>query len=165
MDELKFSDFMNCFDETFRLIAEEMAGLNFNMAGLNFNNSSTDQIPDEKKYVIIIGITGYSKGRVIFEIGQTIAKKITEGMNGEPLNNTIDTYLYLAEFTNTFCGGAITLINNKYKFTNLLRLTPPAVFFGTKMRITTPNVQEGNVFFTNPDGYVRINIGFEEMTI
>jgi len=153
MNEDKFSKFLNCFDISFQEVIQEMSGF-------QVSRCNEVKIPSEKKFSVVIGIVLANKGRILFEAEQNLVERITEGMNGEPLDNEMDTYFYLAEFTNTFCGNALAQINNKYK-DNELRLTPPALFVGTNMRIITPNIQSDSICYTSEFGQAVLNIGFE----
>lgn len=115
---------------------------------------------DDNKVVVIIGITGKNKGRILLESDLKTAKNITEIMNFGPMENKIDLYLYIAEYANIFSGRATTYINDHFKESEV-RLTPPAVFSGKSLDITTPNVQSECVFYMGEFGGVKIDIGFE----
>lgn len=153
MDKDKFYSFLNCFDASFQKVIQEMSGFQVSKCG-------HAKIPAGNKFSVIIGIIQSNRGRILFESEQGLVDRITEGMNGEPVANITDKYLYLAEFANIFCGNAVSQINNRYK-ENELRLTPPALFAGTNMRIITPNIQSDSVFYTSDFGQAVLNIGFE----
>lgn len=153
MSEDKFAQFLDFVDSSFQEVIREMAG---------FQVSKCNELktPLEKKFSVVIGIVLGNRGAILFEAEQSVIDKITEGMNGEPLTDMMDTYLYLAEFTNTFCGNAVSQINNSCK-NNELRLTPPAIFVGTDMRIITPSIESSSIYYTCEFGQVILNIGFE----
>jgi CheY-specific phosphatase CheX len=153
MEEDKFIQFINCISDAFKNVALEVSGLNFKEIG-------REVITEQKKFSVIIGIVGRNKGRILFEGDSAAIKMITENMNEGPFGNIMDMYFYLAEFTNMFCGNAITSINNKYRGSDL-RLTPPAIFAGTDMEIFTPSIKSSSMFYRCDHGLAILEIGFE----
>lgn len=154
IDENKIEKFQQCFRDAFAEIAKTMSETDFELC-------ENIQISEERKFSVIVGAVGKCyKGRVLFQAGAAVVKQITEGMNGEPVDNTMDTYLYIAEFANTFCGNAITRINNMYKESEF-RLTPPAILAGTGTKITTPSIETRQIFFRCNSGQAILDVGFE----
>ena len=113
------------------------------------------------KIVIIIGICGKSKGRIILESDLETAGKFAVAMNfGDALDDPKDLYLYIAEFANMFCGRATTYANNEYKDREFW-LTPPAIFSAEDLEITSPSIQSETVCYSGNEGIFLIDIGFE----
>ncbi|MFW6288033.1 MAG: chemotaxis protein CheX [bacterium] len=117
-------------------------------------------VPSEKKLVVIIGMTGDYKGRVLLEITQRSAEIITEIMNYGPLEEENYLYFYMGEFVNIVSGRAITYLNNMNK-DRIVRLTPPAIFSGNDLKINTPNVNSTVKFFHDEVIQCKLDIGFE----
>ena len=70
-------------------------------------------------------------------------------------------YLFiLLSLVISVAGSGITLLNNTLKGSNL-RVTPPAIFSGRNMEITTHKLQSSTEFFNTSFGSLRIEIGFE----
>ncbi|MFP4016269.1 MAG: chemotaxis protein CheX, partial [Halanaerobiales bacterium] len=113
-----------------------------------------------KKIVVVVGITGDYKGRVMFESNFSSAKVITETMNYGPLEKENFLYLYMGEFVNILSGRAITFLNNINK-ERIVRLTPPAIFSGNGLTINTPNIQSTARYFQDGGIYFKLDIGFE----
>ena len=153
MEDDKFIQFINCISDAFKNVVLEVSGLKFKETG-------REVISDQKKFSVIIGIVGKNKGRILFEGDNTTIKMITENMNEGPFGNMMDMYFCLAEFTNMFCGNAVTVLNNQYRGSDL-RLTPPAIFAGTDMEISTPSIKSSSSFYTCDHGLVILDIGFE----
>jgi CheY-specific phosphatase CheX len=153
MENEKFNTFINCVSDAFCSVSE--------MVGeFEFRESGKEKISDEKKYSVVVGIVGKNKGRILFEAGGSLVKKLTEAMNESPINNAMDVYICLAEFANMFCGNAVTLINNKYRGSDV-RLTPPAVFYGVDLQVVTPNIHSTTSYYLSDHGLATIDIGFE----
>ncbi len=152
MNEDIFHKYLEHFDGSFRQMISEMA---------DFQISRCDEtsLDPERKIAVIVGITLSNRGRILFEAEQGLVNRITEGMNGEPLEDPMQTYYFLTEFANIFCGKAVSRINNLYK--TELRLTPPALFAGSGMRIITPGIRSEAVFYTSESGRGLLNVGIE----
>ena len=153
MGEDKFKKIMDCFDHTFQEVIQEMS--DFSVTGC-----SEIKISQERKFAVIVGIVAGKRGRILFEADQELVHRITEGMNGEPLGNVMHTYYFLTEFTNIFCGNAVSQLNNLYKDSEL-RLTPPALFVGSSMRVITPSIHSEALYYTSESGQAILNIGME----
>ena len=153
MENNKFHEFFDCTELAFQQVSETLLGIVF---------SRCDEVQemDDRTFCVIIGMVGKNKGRVRLEAGANTVRMITENMNGEPCNNIMDMYMCLSEFANMICGNAVTVINNKYKG-NGLRLTPPAVFSGSGMQITTPRVTSTTCYYHGEYGPMLLDIGFE----
>jgi len=114
-----------------------------------------------RRYCIIVGLAGQYRGRVIIEVDATTAEQLTQSMNfGEPLASLLDQCLYLAEFTNMVAGKIVTLLNNSFRGIEL-RLSPPAIFSGHRMDVSTPNIRSKTLFFKGVHGEVKLDVGLE----
>lgn len=129
------------------------------MTPLKLVHGEGDFAAGERKIAVVVGVVGRNRGRILLEVREKTALAITEGMNEGPLDEEMELYWFLAEFANMFSGKAITSINNQFKGSDL-RLTPPAIFAGEDLELTTPNVQSQSTVYVG-DGLARVNIGFE----
>ncbi len=153
MEEQKLNYFYQYLVEAFQKVALEMTGINYAPA-------NDFPLTDEKKISLIVGLVGQNKGRVLLELNEGLALKIFEEMNGAPPDDDLELYLYLAEFANMVSGNGITCINNTFKSIDL-RLTPPAVFAGKQLEITSPKVSSAGGIYRSEYGSVRLEIGIE----
>lgn len=153
MNPGKLNFVCNCIEEAFQKVAGEVAELQFNR-----NDDAPDG--DGKKYLVVVGLVGLNNGRIFYQMSEGLVRKITEGMNGEPLDNDGDIYPYLAEFTNMVSGNGIISINNSY-IGNDLRLTPPAIFIGDNLETTLLKTDSITRNYISEDGAIKIEVGFE----
>ena len=153
MENSKFDDLFNCTEIAFQQVSETLLGI-------GFARCNGMRVMNDKTFCVIVGMAGKNKGRIRFEAGADTVKMITENMNGESCNNIMDMYMCLSEFANMICGNAATIINNKYKGSRL-RLTPPAVFSGSGMQITTPNITSISYCYNGEYGPMILDVGFE----
>jgi len=153
MDKEKFDSFLSFVEDAFKRTSLEM--LDF-----KFSKTDEDESLEEEIVCVVIGIVGINRGRIILRASKKISEKMAEIINGEALKDLDELYLCMAEFSNIFCGKAVTYFNNKYRGTEL-RLTPPAVFEGERVRISTPNIKSIIINLASTDGPVYIDIGLE----
>jgi CheY-specific phosphatase CheX len=153
MEQDKFKFFCDCFEDAFRKVILQIS----EVAVVSCQDV---QVSSGKKLSSIVGVVGLNKGRIHVEMDEDLVHKLYEIANGEPAGDEMDLCFYLAEFTNMITGSGITVLNNTYKGSNL-RLTPPAIFAGENIDITTPKVQSAARTYKTKYGPVLIEIGFE----
>ncbi len=153
MDQGKFAQFVHWVQEAFVDVSRDLTDLEF---------AVTEQAPSSQETMVaaVIGMVGRNPGRIIFTLERRFAQVITNRMNGEPLDDEMELYLYFAEFANMVAGNATTPINNHYQGGEI-RLTPPAIFVGNELEVTTPNITSALRYFSCGHGIVTVDIGFE----
>ncbi|WP_378954483.1 chemotaxis protein CheX [Pelosinus sp. sgz500959] len=109
---------------------------------------------------VIIGITGLRPGRIILDSDMETARQLSEIFNGETYLEEDDIIDSIAEFANIVSGHGITQINNLEKNLALL-LTPPSVFLGKKINITSPKINAEVIEIDTSVGSIKISVGFE----
>jgi len=109
---------------------------------------------------VIIGITGGRPGRIILDTSLETARQLSERFNGETGLEDDDIIDSMAEFANIVSGHGITQVNNLKKHMALM-LTPPSVFWGNKIHITSPKINAEVVEVDTPVGSIKISVGFE----
>lgn len=111
---------------------------------------------------IIIGISGETSGRILLNTTSEDGYKLAKLMNfGDELEKEDDLFLYLAEFSNMFCGRSATYINNKFGKREVW-ITPPAIFSAKDLDIITPNVSSNEAYYNCSFGNFIIDVGFSE---
>ncbi|GAB6181417.1 hypothetical protein JCM14036_27360 [Desulfotomaculum defluvii] len=109
---------------------------------------------------VILGITGKRPGRIIIDTSKTTAIKLSQLINGEEDLNEEEVMDTMAEFGNIISGHTVTHANNAIRGMNLM-LTPPSIFCGEDISITSPNIQAEVVRAVTTVGNLVISIGFE----
>lgn len=152
VEKLEF--FQKCMDDAFQKVVSQITGMTFVPAD--------DLLPvlDEKKFSLIVGIVGNNKGHVLLELNESLARKIFEAMNSFPPEDDLELYLHLAEFANMVSGNGLTNINNFFKGSEL-RLTPPAIFAGKNLEITSNKVSSAGGSYCSEYGNLRLEVGME----
>ncbi|HMA65686.1 MAG: chemotaxis protein CheX [Fibrobacterota bacterium] len=153
MQPVNTKEFTQFFGDALKSITQQMSGVDL----MEMQESALE---DQKIFAVIVGIVGAYKGRMLIRMCAGLVTKITEEMNCGPLQNLTETTLYIGEFSNILSGKAISDINTVYKEFDL-RLTPPAIFSGTNMRIITPALQSSLLYYKSDFGKVSMDVGFE----
>ena len=113
---------------------------------------------------VIIGITGYTTGRVILYAEESVVQLFAMHMLGystvEELaeNEAPDA---VEEAANIIAGRAVSKINNVLDGKEL-RLTPPGTISGAQVHIVSPRMTTFCISMQLPIGTVRMNVGFAE---
>lgn len=112
-------------------------------------------------FAVIVGISEGGKGRVLLDMSLKTAIKMGSLISGEEITElNDDLFILLSELGNMISGNGITQINNSNKGLNL-RLTPPSVFYGDGLEISSPNLSSVGVKFILSFGEISLNIAFE----
>jgi len=154
MQPVNINEFTTFFGDALKCITQQMAGV-------DLEDVQETVLVDQKIFAVIVGIVGAYKGRMLIRMCAGLVTKITETMNCGPLPNLTETTLYIGEFSNILSGKAVSDINTVYKDFDL-RLTPPAIFSGTNMRIITPALQATQLYYNSVFGKVSMDVGFEK---
>ena len=113
---------------------------------------------------VIIGITGFTTGRVILYVDESVIKLFAMHMLGRASAEEIEdaeAVDAVEEAANIIAGRAVSKINNVLDGTEL-RLTPPGTIRGSKVHIVSPRMTTFCISMQLPIGMVQMNVGFAE---
>lgn len=155
--ENKFDILFDFAKKSFEEVVAEVTEHNIE-AGEPFNLE-----PENKMALsIVIGLSGETNGRILLETSVEHGKNIAVAMNfGDELDNPDDLYMYLAEFSNMFCGRAATYINDKFGKREVW-LAPPAIFSAKDLAVVTPHVISKRAYYECELGKFIVDAGFSE---
>ncbi|MEI8377300.1 MAG: chemotaxis protein CheX [bacterium] len=120
------------------------------------------KIESDHRLSIVIGLSGETNGRILLETSVEYGKSIAKAMNfGDELENEEDLYMYLAEFSNMFCGRTATYINDKFGKREVW-LAPPAIFSAKDLEVITPHVTSKKAYYNSDLGQFIVDTGFSE---
>jgi chemotaxis protein CheX len=108
----------------------------------------------------LVGLAGDVEGRILFDMSKETAIKVASVMNGEELKELDDLgKATITELANMITAQAVTKLHDLgFKFD----LTPPAIFTGDNMEVTTAEVEALIVPMVIPYGKVEINVAIRE---
>ncbi len=109
---------------------------------------------------VIVGLAGDVEGRVLFDMELETAIKIASSMNGEPLAEFNDLVkATIMELANLITASAVTKL---YDLGFSFDLTPPALFSGVKMEVSSTGIEALVVPVELPYGKLEINVDIKE---
>jgi len=108
----------------------------------------------------IVGLAGDVEGRVLFDMDRPTALRVASAMNGEELKELDDLVkATITELANMITGQAVTKLHDLgFKFD----LTPPAIFTGENMEVSSSDVEALIVPMETPQGKLEINVAIRE---
>lgn len=108
----------------------------------------------------IVGLTGDVEGRVLFDMTQKTALAIASAMNSEELTKMDElAKATINELANMITAQSVTKLSELgYKFD----ITPPAIFTGEKMEVSSVSIEALIVPIEMPLGKLEINVAVKE---
>jgi CheY-specific phosphatase CheX len=154
MENINFDILLKHIKAAFQDVSAELVNSSFEVTEkCEFNNIH--------KVAVVIGMSGNSKGRILLQADIDAINSFATAINfGDSFDDIKDLYFCIAEFSNMFCGRAATYINNEFKERKMW-LTPPAIFSGKNLEISTPEIHSKKVCYTGKYGNFMIDVGFE----
>jgi chemotaxis protein CheX len=154
IEKVKFGNFVEYVKKAFTEVTQEVVES-------EYAPIAVQAIEEDKKVAIVIGISGNTKGRILLQCSFETAMNFSIAMNcGDELDDPKDMYMYMAEFSNMYCGRATTYANNEYREREFW-LTTPAIFSAKDLEISTPSVESEIAYYRGDQGIFSIDIGFE----
>lgn len=114
-------------------------------------------------FVVLLGLTGGRKGRIVLDMSGKTASAITLRLLGEEDAGSLAEESIresLAEFGNIVAGHFVTRLNNQNPGLRLM-LTPPSTFRGEGLRLMTPKVAAKTAYLETAVGKLRLSVGLE----
>lgn len=109
---------------------------------------------------VILGLTGGVEGRVIFDLSEESAIKISGAMNYEEFDTFHDlARSTISELGNIIAGKAVTLLNDSGFHFNI---TPPILLHGKDMKTTDGNMDTVVIPLNSEYGEFNVNIALKE---
>jgi chemotaxis protein CheX len=149
-------DYINPFVEAAYNILKSEVGDDVIRGELYLKSSSTPVLG----VAALVGLAGDVEGRVLFDMTKDTAIGVASIMSGEKLDSLDDlAKSAIQELANMITGQAVTKLHDLgFKFD----LTPPALFTGENMEVTSSKVEALIVPMKVPCGKIEINIAIRE---
>lgn len=108
----------------------------------------------------LVGLAGDVEGRVLIDMSQDTALKISSTMNNEEITSMDElAKATITELANMITAQAVTkLFDLGFKFD----LTPPSIITGENMTVSNADVEALIVPLEMPQGLVEINVAIRE---
>lgn len=128
-------EYINPFVEASCTVLKSVANIDASLGKIYLKTSPYTN----ETVAIVIGLIGDLKGQVIFSMDKSVACKIAScmmmGMPVEDLDELSKSAI--SEATNMILGNAATIL---FKKEVKIDITPPALFIGKDIQVSTPNM-------------------------
>lgn len=153
------AEFVNPFLEAAFEVVETETRLKLEKGPLSMQKSSLTS----QEVSVLIGVTGEIHGQVIYGLSLKTAKKIAAEMIGQnvPLFDEL-AQSAISELGNMITGLATVKFGNTY---SNLAITPPTLIVGTKVLISTIDIQRLYVVLMSNIGDIEVSIALREHAI
>jgi CheY-specific phosphatase CheX/AmiR/NasT family two-component response regulator len=109
---------------------------------------------------VAMGIIGKYTGRMIFDMSNDTAEKLSMSVLKRPSKNFDEMLAMMGEFSNIAAGNACSTLNRKNKIFGL-RVAPPTIFHGESLNISKIDLEiTSSVTAVTAFGDIYISIGF-----
>lgn len=119
----------------------------------------SNDLLQSKGISIVVGIIGKYSGRMILDMSMETAKLLAEKALRREVKNQNEVIATIGEFTNIVSGNACSLLNRQNKVLGL-RVSPPSVFSGDSLTISSVKFKTFLVKTSTDFGEMVLNIGF-----
>lgn len=151
------ADYANPFIDSAVEVLQHELGIELKNRQLNLKQSPTPGYP----IAIIIGLTGFLTGQIVYSLDQNFALEATKKMLPNKLPAEIKklTNSAVSEIANMITGKASIVLAGKNE---LIHLTPPSVVTGSDINVDFLNLPTLVLQFDSLIGVLEINIAFRE---
>jgi chemotaxis protein CheX len=149
-------EYINPFVESAYNVLKEVLNCKVTRGELYLKSSSTPVLG----VAALVGLAGDVEGRVLFDMSRPTAIAIASVMNGEELKKLDELgKATITELANMITAQAVTKLHDLgFRFD----LTPPAIFTGDNMEVSTSQVEALIVPMEVPYGKLEINVAIRE---
>lgn len=151
------AEYANIFVRSAVHVFQKELGISLTRNSLHKKNAPIPSLP----VAIVLGITGFLRGQVVYSIDTDFALDIAHVMVPNKLPSELKTLMNSAvgEIANMVTGQAsIALAGSD----NIINLTPPAVFSGRDMMVDFLAIPTVCLQMLSQMGVLEINIAFNE---
>jgi chemotaxis protein CheX len=148
-------EYINPFVESAYSVLKEVLNCTVNRGELYLKSTSTPVLG----VAALVGLAGDVEGRILFDMSRETAIKVASVMNGEELSDLDELAKATIMSWQIYYSPAVTKLHDLgFRFD----LTPPAIFTGDNMEVTTAEVEALIVPMVVPYGKVEINVAIRE---
>lgn len=150
------AEHINPFIQAACSVLQQVANLKAEIGKLSVKQSPYPTYP----VAVVVGVTGDIKGQVVYSMEQATAKRLASammmGMQVEDLNELAISAI--SEFGNMISGNAVAWFSNGYR----LDITPPSIFIGDNMSISTNQIQSIEIPLHTGHGIISMTVALKE---
>lgn len=150
------SEWINPFISNAIDVFEQMANIKLERSDLNLKEDPTPS----NEISIIVGITGFIQGQVVYSLKAHTAQRITQAMAPKMVNIDNDFIeSSIAELANIITGRTTIQLSGADK---VLHITPPTIILGRDFSISFVKLKTISVNLASRFGTLEVNIAIKE---
>lgn len=151
------AEYANPFIRSAKLIFEKEVKISLNRKELIKKEKPSPTLPVS----IVIGVTGPVRGQVVYSMDRDFAFSVAKAMMPNQLPNEVRKLINSAvsEIANMITGRASMEMAGE---SEMIDITPPAVFTGPGMRMDFLNIPTISLTFLSEIGTLEINVALTE---
>ncbi len=151
------AEWMNPFISNAISVIEKLANIKFEKANIAVKEDTTPT----NDISIIIGITGYIEGQVVFSLKEHTAQRIAQAVRPNELIVVDEDFIEssIAEISNIITGRATIELSGD---DHIIYITPPTIVMGKDYNITFVKLKTISVNLASRFGTIEINIAMKQ---
>jgi len=158
-DENDFKLFQNSYLPVFKeTFADALTKMTKTIPAFEEEFLSNDLL-QSKGVSIVIGIIGKYSGRMILDMSIETATALSTKALKRNISNSKEVIATIGEFTNIVSGNACSILNRQDKLLSL-RVSPPSVFYGDNLNISSAKFKTSLLKISTDFGIILLNVGF-----
>ncbi|WP_353093838.1 response regulator [Tissierella praeacuta] len=158
-DEDQFKIFQNSYLPVFKeTFADALNKMTQTIPNFGAEILSNDLL-ESKGMSIVVGIIGKYSGRMILDMSVETASILSSKALRREIRNSNEIIATVGEFTNIVAGNACSVLNKQNKILGL-RVSPPSVFSGDSLTISSVKFKTFLLKINTDFGEMVLNIGF-----
>ena len=138
-------------------VFEQIASIELKKSGIALKDNS---VPSNE-IAIIIGVTGYLEGQVVYSFKTHTAERIVQSMmpNSPPEKQKEYLVSAISSLANMITGRATILLAGK---SEIIHITPPSVIMGDRLGIKFLDIKTLSATFSSRFGTMEINVALQQ---
>ncbi|WP_213974319.1 response regulator [Tepidanaerobacter acetatoxydans] len=158
-DEELFKYFKNLYVPVFKeAFSDALNKMTKTIAKYKDEHLSSETM-QSKGIAVVIGIIGKYSGRMILDMSIETATDLSNKMLKRECKQANEIIATIGEFANIISGNACSMLNRENKVFGL-RVSPPSVFYGKSLNISSANFKTSSIIIDTEFGEMLLNIGF-----
>lgn len=151
------SDWINPFISNAISVFEQMADIKLERTNLTLREDPTPT----NEISIIVGITGFIQGQVVYSLKTHTAERIAQALAPNSTTNIDTSFIEssIAEVSNIITGRTTIQLSGKDK---VLHITPPTIIIGRDYSISFVKLKTISINLSSRFGTIEVNIAIKE---
>lgn len=158
-DEELFKYFKNLYVPVFKEAFSDVLNKMTKTIAKYKDEHLSSETMQSKGIAVVIGIIGKYSGRMILDMSIETATDLSNKMLKRECKQANEIIATIGEFANIISGNACSMLNRENKVFGL-RVSPPSVFYGKSLNISSANFKTSSIIIDTEFGEMLLNIGF-----